>query len=489
MKNIKLSSIVVLLLAMLFITSCIDDGKDDFDTPDLTIVDPNIADENIINMNAIAGQLFNENNGNTETVSGGNVITINEYIDIFDDRFNIIPVTFDETGNYISGYVISSDEAGNFFEELIIQDKLENPTFGIKINVNVNPLFTKFVLGRKVFIKLDGLSISVANGLLTLGVLDSNGRLEKISESLLDEYIIRSPELGTIIPKLIDLTDPNLVLSTNQFVAIEDLQFKRDQIFPEIATFAANILDEFDGERFLESCVESSGSIILSTSTFSDFTSLTLPIGRGVIHGVLSQNFFGNTLNLNINFPSDINFNGDRCDPFQCTGESGGGSAIFEENFESFSGYNAEGWTSINVSDGNTDWIVGDYQGNSYAQISGFNSGEDVITSWLVTPTINMDNTTGEELNFDIQVNYDNGNILKVMASTNFTGDVTTANWVELETIIPGGPSGGFGDFESVEPTNISCLDGEINIAFLYKGSDPTATTRYHIDNIEITGN
>ena len=28
-----------------------------------------------------------------------------------------------------------------------------------------------------------------------------------------------------------------------------------------------------------------------------------------------------------------------------------------------------------------------------------------------------------------------------------------------------------------------------IHIGFFYEGSDPNATTRYHIDNIEVTGN
>jgi len=192
---------------------------------------------------------------------------------------------------------------------------------------------------------------------------------------------------------------------------------------------------------------------------------------------------------------SVINFdNEDRCDPdfFFCDTESGGGSAFYSENFEthdSIEDYEDEGWTNVNTSGGNTVWEIGNFNNSNYAQITGFNAGENDIDTWLVTPAINMDSTSGEELTMDIQSSYDNGTILSVLISTDFTGDVTTATWEILDINIPVGPSGGFGDFESVGPVNISCVDGDIHIAFLYEGSDPSATTRYHVDNIQLTGN
>ena len=108
---------------------------------------------------------------------------------------------------------------------------------------------------------------------------------------------------------------------------------------------------------------------------------------------------------------------------------------------------------------------------------------------YLITPPIDMDGTTGEELSFDVQTNFDNGNILSVLVSTDFTGDPTTATWSILDATIPSGPPSSFGSFAPVGPINISCLDGMVHFAFFYEGSDPTATTRYHVDNIEITGN
>jgi hypothetical protein len=96
MKTFKLNKIFILLLVMAVVTSCVKD--DDFETPDLSIVEPNINADDVISISALAGIL----------AQSGNPI-----------------VTIEETGKFIEGYVISSDEGGNFFKQLIIQDAPE----------------------------------------------------------------------------------------------------------------------------------------------------------------------------------------------------------------------------------------------------------------------------------------------------------------------------------------------------------------------------
>jgi len=206
----------------------------------------------------------------------------------------------------------------------------------------------------------------------------------------------------------------------------------------------------------------------------------------------LSKDFFGEVFNIVISSPEDINFDSeDRCDPdfLECTTPSGGGDAFFAEDFEGFGTYASEGWDNINVSGTDTDWFISSFSGNFYSQISAFNSDNDEANVWLVTPPIDMDTTTGEELSFDIQANFDNGTILSVWISTDYAGDPTTATWSILDVTIPVGPASTFGNFESVGPVNISCVDGTAVIGFLYEGSDPSATTRYHLDNVVVTGN
>ena len=473
MKTLKINKLILLLIGLVVFNGCVQD--DEFSTPDTTINEPNIPDNAIIPISALAGELA-QAQGNSS-------------LD-YSDESTTYSYTFNENPLYVEGYVISSDEGGNFFEEIIIQDNFENPTIGIKLLIDVNPLFIRYEPGRKVYVKLNGLSVGITNGVLTLGVLNGN-EVDKIPSASENDVVFRSAEKVELVPLPLDFAD-FADDKTNLYVQLQDVQFNRNQATGDNPqTFASEESDQFDGERTLESCA-TAASVVFSTSTFADFKGLTLPSGRGSINAILTKNFFGDTFNVNINSPEDINFDStDRCDPdfLECSGPSGGGSVIFEEDFEGFGTYDSEGWDNINVSGTDTDWFVSSFSGNFYSRISAFNSDNDEADVWLVTPQINLDATAGEELSFDVESAFDTGTILSVYASTDYAGDPTTATWQILDADIPVGPSSGFGGFESVGPINISCLDGDVVFGFFYEGSDPSATTRYHLDNVVVTGN
>ena len=471
MKTLKINKLILLLIGLVVFNSCVED--DDFDTPNTAVEEPVLTGD-ILQIAALAGELAQEQgNGSVD----------------YTDEETTFSYTFNENDLFMEGYVVSSDEGGNFFEEIIIQDNFENPTIGIKLLIDVNPLFVRYEPGRKVYIKLNGLSVGITNGVLTLGALNGN-EVDKIPSASENDVIFRSAEVQTLVPMPLafaDFADDK----TNLFVQLQDVQFNRNIVGENALTYASEPSDEFDGERTLESCAASS-SVIFSTSTFADFKGLTLPAGRGNINAILSKDFFGEVFNINVNTPEDVNLTGtDRCDPdfLECTGASGGGAAIFEEDFEGFGTYATEGWDNINISGTSTDWFISSFSGNFYSRISAFSSGNTEADVWLVTPAINMDGTTGEELSFDIQANFDNGTNLSAWVSTDYAGDPTTATWTILDATIPVGPASTFGNFETVGPINISCVDGDMVIGFLYEGSDPSATTRYHLDNVIVTGN
>ena len=467
MKTLKINKLILVLLGLVVFTACVED--DDFNTPNTAVVEPNIPANDILGIGALAGEL-------AQVQADGEPIFTYE----FDDGVE----------KYVEGYVISSDEGGNFFEELIIQDKAENPTIGIKVLIDVNPLFVRYEVGRKIYVRLNGLTVGISNGVLTLGVLEGTDGAEKIPAASENDVIFRSAEVATIVPMPMsfeDFSDDK----TNLSIQLQDVQFNRNIVGDNAQSYASEASDEFDGERTLESCA-TSASVVFSTSTFADFKGLTLPSGRGSINAILTKDFFGETFNIVVNSPEDVNLDSnDRCDPdfLECTGASGGGSAIFEEDFEGFGTYATEGWDNINISGTSTDWFISSFNGNSYSRISAFNSNNTEADVWLVTPPINMDGTTGEELSFDIQSNFDNGTNLSVWISTDYAGDPTTATWTILDVTIPVGPASTFGNFEPVGPVNISCVDGNAVIGFFYEGSDPSATTRYHVDNVVVTGN
>jgi hypothetical protein len=457
------------LVSMLFISSCVDD--DDFSTPDLTIAP--------VDVSALG-----------EFTSFSGIVARYEAAVANGDQVGVFSVENDDP-LYTIGYVVSDDGKGNFFEEIVIQNSIDgnDPATdvrrGLKVEINARDLGGFYNFGRKVYIKLNGLAISESNGVFALGKSNGNSSVQ-IEDAEFQNFIIRDPETASITPKTAavgDLTD----LDENTFIKLENSQIVKVQ---KDLTFAGEATDEFDGFRSIINC-DTEATISLQTSTFADFKGVQLPQGRGAISGLYSRDFGDDFSVLIINDLSDINFeDSNRCDPvvLECTGTTGDMTTIFEEDFESFGGYVAEGWTMTNVEGGSTDWFISSFSGNNYSRVSAFNSNQ-TANVWLVTPDIDLDATDGEQFSFDVQANYDNGTNLTVLVSQDFTGDVTAATWIQIDANIPSGPSGGFGDFETVGPLNVSCLEGSVNFAFLYAGSDPAATTRYHVDNVEVAGN
>jgi hypothetical protein len=173
MKTIKNYKLAAFFFAMTLAVSCVKD--DDYDMPNTDSAAP-IINGTMITINVLNSLLEQEQN-----VNGNDILS------------------FIESNLYISGFVISNDEAGNIYEELVLQDLAINPSRGVKVLINVSPLFTTFEFGRKVFVKLDGQSVGYNGGVLSLGFRDGN-QVEAIAESLMDQTIIRAIELAEIEP-------------------------------------------------------------------------------------------------------------------------------------------------------------------------------------------------------------------------------------------------------------------------------------------------
>ncbi len=276
-----------LLLISLFLFSCVSD--DEFEVP-----------------SALNQEL-------EEPIIEGVKTTFKAVKERFDQSFGAVTFREDET-IYIEGYVASSDEKGNFFKELIIQNKIDDsssnddPRLGFRIDINQSGLFSTYQIGRKVFVKLSGLSISKENGVLAIGKL-VNGKLDRIPQQELEDIVIRSPQVEVLVPKDIGLIDIN-ESDINTLVTINNIQFTTSEVGK---TFAGEATDQFDGERRLQNCGDAS-TMILSSSKFSDFVSEVIPEGNGKITAVLSRDFSDTKNVLQIRDTNDLVFNEGRCD-------------------------------------------------------------------------------------------------------------------------------------------------------------------------------
>lgn len=474
----KLFKKTVLLLVFSFTFSCIQDNT--FEIPDISITEPDInVTSSIPKIKTALQQEFNSNN---------------KIIYTFPIHKN--------NPTFIEGFVISSDATGNFYKKLILQDTSENPTAGIELLLNKPSLNTSYDVGRKLYIKLDGLSVTYDDGAstidptnstpgkYTLGFLEGNS-VKNIPSTAIKNHLIRSSVVAKIDPTVINLSsikEDHL----NTFIRFENAQFEKTQLQK---SFSGEPNDEFDGFRYLFDC-ETEKIIRLQTSTFASFKSTIIPSDKGSIDAILTKDYSSEFLVAIINTPSNISFtNQDRCDPvfLDCGLPTGGNSTILlSEDFENIknnSALLAAGWSNININGNSTLFKPKSSGGNRFMELSAYNSGENPLEVWLVSPTINLDSSTNEKLTFETNTGYDNGKVMTVFVSSDFSGNIKNATWVQLDAILSEGPSSGYGNsFTKSAIVNIACLSGNFHVAFKYVGADGGITTTFRIDNVKITG-
>ncbi len=479
MKAGKFYKPFTLFFAFLMILSCVK--SDDYDVPNTEVTAPDINPNDVIEISSLRTLLQQEqtNTGNPDAI-----------------------LTFQETDKYIVGYVISSDEGGNFFEELIIQNSTSNPDTGVKILIDANPLFTTFEFGRKMYVKLDGLTVGLNSGVLTLGIRDGTN-IQKIAESAMFDFLIRDVEVASIEPlpiTVLDFSDDK----TNLFVRLSDVQFNRnDALGDNRKTFAAEQGDQFDAERKLESCV-TGYTAIFSTSTYADYKAVLLPTGRGYMDAILTYDFYGEDFNVTVSDPSTIHFESEeRCDPAEIDcglAETSGTNILFSDFFETQSPgdpISGNGWTNY-MEAGSEQWEAFTSTGSSpslgiSARMQAYNSGDSSNIAWLITPQINFDAQEGETLNFKTSNSFADGSTLELFISTDWDGNpdhIISATWNILAAAYITQDTDAFGSWFPSGNVDLDCISGNAYIALKYIGSGEEAFDgTYEFDEIVINSN
>ncbi len=484
MKTLKINKLILFLIGFVVFNGCVED--DDFNTPDTSVVEPVFSEDAIFSqISSVAGELAQaqDNDPDEPGLDYSNEDVTNSY-------------AFNDTDQYMVGYVVSSDEGGNYFEELIIQDKAENPTIGVKVLIDVNPLFIRYEVGRKVFVKLNGLASGITNGVLTVGVLNGN-EVDKIPSPSENDFLIRSTEIATIVPLPLDIADFTDD-KTNLLLGLDNVQFQSSQVIENSFTYASEAFDEFNGERNLQSCSTGS-STIFSTSTFADFKSLTLPSGIGSMSAVLSRNFEGDAFIVSVNSPEDVSITGtDRCG---CgLADMVGSNVLFEDDFETqstnslisgngwtnFTQEGSEGWEAYTSDDTNASLGISARVGNA-----GSDDGSTIV--WLITPQIDLDAQSGETLSFMTSNSFSDNSRMNAVYSGDWDGDttsITSSTWIPLVDATIVSDNEFFGNWVSSSDVSLDCESGIIHIAFVYRGSGLAAFDgTYELDEIKVKSN
>ena len=222
------------------------------------------------------------------------------------DRAGFGTVLFEED-LVVSGYVVSDDTSGNHYKLLYLQDAPENPKVSLPVLIDQTQLHAHYPVGRKVFLKLKGLSIGYRFGVLSLGV-NQGGTLAPIHSSKIDEHLFRSCEQVPIVPKKVTLSELNTSM-VGMWVVLEHMQFAAKERGNSYADTGTHSVDRML-QQVSENCLLDA-EIPLRTSGFASFKSESLPLGKGAVKALLTAYY--SDLQLVLHSPEDLDFSEERC--------------------------------------------------------------------------------------------------------------------------------------------------------------------------------
>jgi len=369
-------------------------------------------------------------------------------------------------GTIIKGIITSDDRPGNFYQTLYMEDE----TAGIALRYGGNGISQTYPPGTRVYVDCSGLYLGDFNGLIQIGVQDTDNNVERIDEANIPNVLIRGPLEGEVdgTPITLDALSTDLV---SKKVILSNVEFAQ----AELSNNYAEAGEGSSRNRVVTDC--DGNEIIMRNSDFSDFAGTSLPNGNGRVEAVLS--IFGSTYQLFIGDPSDVSMNGNRCD-----NSTGGGDPLVDLNFEDIADFdpiNYTGWINQDLLN-NTLWEKRSFDENGFAQIRGFMADAPMDT-WLITPELNL--TNASKMSFISATAFWTHNGFTVMYSTDFSGDIASAIWSELNPRIAGSSDPDY-DWIPSGDVDLTGINGNGRIAFRYQGDPSSNTGTIRIDDLII---
>ncbi len=195
----------------------------------------------------------------------------------------------DEPGVHmvISGRVVSSNESGNIYNNIIIQDE----TAAITIAVRTSDMSTTPLFGQTICVDVTGLAVGGYNGLMQLGAEGTyNGApsMTFMEGAVLDEHYGPTglPDAAAIDTAAVSIAELNQLKATNagliewqsRLVRLDNVSFEdQGQAYNNSSSTVSRYVKDSAGDR-----------MILRISNYADFAREIIPGGTGSVTGILS---------------------------------------------------------------------------------------------------------------------------------------------------------------------------------------------------------
>lgn len=259
MKLNVLKPAAIALLTAFAITSCVKD--DDYDIPDPNGKKP---------LPDYSGQV----------VSFANVLT--------KVTASVATYTADEA---IEGYVISSDEGGNFYKKIYIQNADKNQ--GLSVAIDKSGLYTEFPVGAKVQLRLKDLTTQLNNSAIEVGhgtYTAKSGRVSvgTMAEAIYKKHLFDTGERKTVA-ELAKVSNSIQEVSTDahvdQLITLKGVHFPTDAVGKTLYD-KNNALGNATNYKLTDA---NGKTIIFRTSSYAKFKDEKVPAGEVEVTGVLTK--------------------------------------------------------------------------------------------------------------------------------------------------------------------------------------------------------
>lgn len=372
----------------------------------------------------------------------------------------------------ISGKVVSSDQSGNIYKNLMIEDE----TAGLTIAIDKTKLYQTYKIGQTVTIDVTGLYMGAYGRCMQLGWEPQSADKPQPSRIPEDTFTAHSWVSGipaAVAPEIMTVEDVEAVRKGLPATNVEFLTLQS-----RLVTFE-NMEFETPGEPLAEqgsstsryAFDEKGNRIQLYNSGLSTIWMNALPSGKGNITGILS--YYNNSWQILIN----------GLDAFEgFSGSTAPVESIFAESFNTGVGV----FTIENEEIGALEYVWSFASNYSCMKASAFANNTNYATSSrLVSPEIDLTGFTSVTASYDQACNYF-ASLEAARKEAAFEVMVADGEWEALE--VPNFNNYASWTFTSSGQIDLSKYAGKkIKVAFHYS-SDAKAGT-WEVKNLKIKGN
>ena len=371
----------------------------------------------------------------------------------------------------IQGIVSATDESGNIYKTLYIQDN----TGGLNVQLDLSGYYTEYRLGQKLLIKCKGLYLGSYGGVIELGYgVYSTTAPSRIPASMISSFIYKDSLPGKQVePVVLDFVS-SLNDKLSMLVKIENVRFPeagQPICIPGSSEYTERIVGDVLGNPI----IINDENFIIRTSSYANFGSEPLPLGIGTLQGILSV--YNGTYQLAVRDMNDfVDFDTTGIGPILMT--------IYEQNFD----VNPPDWVTFSVKS-NKNW--GWSSQFTCMAVNGY-GGDAASEDWLVSPGIDLTGVSDAVLTFKMWTKYTDGglqNPMEVFVSTNYSGsgDPTGATWTPLACTLPAANSA---SWTSSGDVDLSMYHQKVYIGYRYKssGTGSNSSSSWEMDTFKVEG-